>query len=244
MKLRLLLTALLLLSASTRAAVNIQVNENLFIYENPARLSKILLPVANLNDWYWPATTLYDLNDRSIEEEKHRILYEIDKLTLNMHRSDQTYQALQAVKNQIRGWVVHARLPKAVNFYQSRLNIERNPLFSDGDYLLRLRERPQYVEVVGAVSESLRFPHAGNQTLDKLVARLTLLPGADESFVYVIYPDGRVFKWGQAYWNKSFAPLMPGSIIFVPVSGWGDETLEDINQRISQLLVNREVNDD
>lgn len=42
-----------------------------------------------------------------------------------------------------------------------------------------------------------------------------LLSGADRSYAWVVYPDGRTQKAPVAYWNKRHVEPMPGSIIYV-----------------------------
>lgn len=244
MILRLLFTTLLVAVGSAHAAVKMQVNDTLFAYDKPVRLSRILFPVVNQAEWYWPASQLFDLGDWSAQNEQKLIVYAIDKLSMNLDRSEPRYASLQAVRHEVNNWVVRSRLSKAVSFYPARLNIENNPLFSNGHYLLRLTERPQHIEVTGAVADPRRYPHSGNETLNRLVAHLTLLPGADNSYLYVIYPDGRVLKRGYAYWNESHAALMPGSTIVVPIAAGGDDALTELNQRIAELAVNREVRND
>ncbi len=253
MKLHLLLPALLLAAnaAATAATVTVQVNDNVFVYDNPVRLSRVLLPVGNQAPWYWPASRLVDLNDASALRQKQQLIYDIDKLARAMDRSDSTFQSLQAVRQQLRDWNVQTRIVQPISFYPSRLSIEKNPLLSEGRYLIRLTERPRHVTVMGAVSEPLRLPHAGNETLNKLNTHIRRLAGADNSYVYVIYPDGRIFKRGSAYWNESHAPLMPGSTVYVPVAEpaikvplLSSEDLQTLNENIATLAISRGDQDD
>lgn len=67
-----------------------------------------------------------------------------------------------------------------------------------------------------------------------------LLSGADRSYAWVVYPDGRTQKAPVAYWNKRHVEPMPGSIIYVGLadSVWS-ETPDALNADILQTLTQR-----
>lgn len=68
----------------------------------------------------------------------------------------------------------------------------------------------------------------------------SLLSGADRSYAWVVYPDGRTQKAPVAYWNKRHVEPMPGSIIYVGLadSVWS-ETPDALNADILQTLTQR-----
>ena len=51
---------------------------------------------------------------------------------------------------------------------------------------------------------------------EEIVFLRKIVPGgADRSYAWVIYPDGRTQKAPVAYWNKRHIEPMPGSLLFV-----------------------------
>ena len=65
-----------------------------------------------------------------------------------------------------------------------------------------------------------------------------LLSGADRSYAWVVYPDGRTQKAPVAYWNKRHVEPMPGSIMYVWPRGLHlrSRTPDALNADILQTL--------
>ncbi|GHL74145.1 hypothetical protein ECZU34_18930 [Escherichia coli] len=98
----------------------------------------------------------------------------------------------------------------------------------------RPRSRCSGLSAVSASSHSLRSRRG------ELSLRQNLLSGADRSYAWVVYPDGRTQKAPVAYWNKRHVEPMPGSIIYVGLadSVWS-ETPDALNADILQTLTQR-----
>ncbi|GHL17948.1 hypothetical protein ECZU24_07890 [Escherichia coli] len=81
--------------------------------------------------------------------------------------------------------------------------------------------------------------HSGRDVASYLSGQ-NLLSGADRSYAWVVYPDGRTQKAPVAYWNKRHVEPMPGSIIYVGLadSVWS-ETPDALNADILQTLTQR-----
>ena len=99
-----------------------------------------------------------------------------------------------------------------------------------------LRQQIQALKVTGRQKINLdpdivRVAERGNPSL---------LSGADRSYAWVVYPDGRTQKAPVAYWNKRHVEPMPGSIIYVGLadSVWS-ETPDALNADILQTLTQR-----
>jgi len=67
-----------------------------------------------------------------------------------------------------------------------------------------------------------------------------LLSGADRSYAWVIYPDGRVQKAPVAYWNARHIEAEPGAVLWV---GFDPRAVPDdftgLNEQIVALLTRR-----
>lgn len=98
----------------------------------------------------------------------------------------------------------------------------------------RPRSRCSGLSAVTASSHSL------SRDVASYLSDQSLLSGADRSYAWVVYPDGRTQKAPVAYWNKRHVEPMPGSIIYVGLadSVWS-ETPDALNADILQTLTQR-----
>jgi hypothetical protein len=78
------LIGLLLLSIPifSFANVTITINETQYHYSDNPRLTEVLEPIAGEN-WYWPAATLFRLNDKKIEKSREQAISALASLTDN-----------------------------------------------------------------------------------------------------------------------------------------------------------------
>ncbi|GHK97265.1 hypothetical protein ECZU20_20150 [Escherichia coli] len=108
-----------------------------------------------------------------------------------------------------------------------------------GNYTLWVGPPPSTVTLFGLISRP-----ASSLSLRRDVASYlsgqNLLSGADRSYAWVVYPDGRTQKAPVAYWNKRHVEPMPGSIIYVGLadSVWS-KTPDALNADILQTLTQR-----
>lgn len=227
-------------SFSVCAKVTVVINTKAYEFEQPIRLSNVLSIVENNGEWYWPTSAVYDLTDSTAEREKEAVLSHLRKL-LDVHRNDLDMHAtLESLYTQISDWTVATRRIMPVSYNRARLIFADNPMFQEGRYLIRLSSRPNVVHFSGVVTKPGAYEHKSNTSLFTLHSGVKSTPNADNSFVYVVTPDGAVSKHGIAYWNIDFTQLMPGSHIVVPLStGLFDSTLDTLNARIAALAVHR-----
>lgn len=122
--------------------------------------------------------------------------------------------------------------PRAVE-----VNATENHLVGEGDALYYPR-RPSTIRVVGAVAQSCELPLVALQDARQYLAGCAPSPQADADWLYVIQPDGRIYRQGIALWNRS-APmsLAPGAFLYVPISERQVHGVApDLNHELSAFL--------
>lgn len=229
-----------LCTSVAQAKVTVFVNQHAFDFESSPRLNEVLAPVAESNDWYWPASAAYDLNDPTAETLKKEtmdlILSELKTLSSN----DSDYQALDNLYRQVASWSVGTRKLVSVSYNRARVFPAHNPMFQPGKYLIRLFSRPEGFHVAGAVKVPGVYKHQNDVTISSVTSGITLSPKADNSEVWVILPSGDIRVEGKAYWNKGFSQLMPGSQLYFPLKeSLFSRSTTLINERVAQLAVHR-----
>lgn len=229
-----------LFAYSAQAKVLITINHTRYLYEEPVRLDRVLIPVANAADWYWPTTAVYKMNDATVEAERKVVLAEIDKLLADEDKGSDRYIALISLRQQVAAWSLARRVPMKVDADAIKQKEALNPRFEDGEYLIRLQTRAQVVHLLGLVEKPGEYALAPQLRPRDYIKRVPLLDDAENDVVYVIAPDASIHKQGIAYWNASTASLMPGSQIYIPFYTHlfaGD--LDSLNQQVAALAANR-----
>ncbi|HAL2069093.1 TPA: hypothetical protein H5X65_002323, partial [Escherichia coli] len=96
------------------------------------------------------------------------------------------------------------------------------------------------VTLFGLISRPGKQSFTPGRDVTSYLSDQSLLSGADRSYAWVVYPDGRTQKAPVAYWNKRHVEPMPGSIIYVGLadSVWS-ETSDALNADILQTLTQR-----
>ncbi|HAL7943434.1 TPA: hypothetical protein H7H12_003825, partial [Escherichia coli] len=109
-----------------------------------------------------------------------------------------------------------------------------------GNYTLWVGPPPSTVMLFGLISRPGKQPFTPGRDVASYLSDQSLLSGADRSYAWVVYPDGRTQKAPVAYWNKRHVEPMPGSIIYVGLadSVWS-ETPDALNADILQTLTQR-----
>ncbi|MBD8872838.1 capsule biosynthesis GfcC family protein [Rhodanobacter sp. DHB23] len=165
------------------------------------------------------------------ERLKVGILFDLDQLHLRaMQRGD---TALADTVGQLRNATamlpVTGREPALLAPRAVETNADANLPLLPGDRLF-YPLRPDTIRVVGAVQSPCTLPLQPLRNALGYLAQCPLAHGADRDWVYVIQPDGQVFRRGVALWNRSTPlPLAPGALVYVPLSariaGAVDDTL-------------------
>ena len=133
------------------------------------------------------------------------------------------------------GAVISEELATAAALRQQRGN---PPL--QGNYTLWVGPPPSTVTLFGLISRPGKQSFTPGRDVASYLSDQSLLSGADRSYAWVVYPDGRTQKAPVAYWNKRHVEPMPGSIIYVGLadSVWS-ETPDALNADILQTLTQR-----
>jgi hypothetical protein len=131
-----------------------------------------------------------------------------------------------------RGRQVALLDPRAVE-----VNPAENRLVANGDTLYYPR-RPATIRVVGAVNRACDLPAVAMQDARLYLKSCPRSHLADDDWIFVIQPDGRVFEQGVGLWNRSPAlPLAPGALIYVPLNDVSVHGVApDLNRSVATFL--------
>ncbi len=147
--------------------------------------------------------------------------------------------AINALRQQIQALKVTGR--QKINLDPDIVRVaERGNPPLQGNYTLWVGPPPSTVTLFGLISRPSKQPFTPGRDVASYLSGQNLLSGADRSYAWVVYPDGRTQKAPVAYWNKRHVEPMPGSIIYVGLadSVWS-ETPDALNADILQTLTQR-----
>lgn len=199
-----LLILFYLLSNAADATVLFTVNDRIQSYEPPVRLSKIL-EYNNNKDIYWPASQLFKRLDNS------NLLN-----TFSDSLIEEQWTNAEKVAAMVSRWDVQQRIAINVDLDLSRFNLEMNPLFNEGSYILRLSSRPKHVILI-IDGEEQRVPYQNDWCeIAPLRSHLHNVEHHND-FIYSIDLAGTVSKIPVAYWNSRCSSIAPGITLFVPL---------------------------
>ncbi|ECU5468631.1 hypothetical protein RJ11_22725 [Salmonella enterica subsp. enterica serovar Enteritidis] len=147
--------------------------------------------------------------------------------------------AINTLRRQIQAVKVTGRQLVNLDPDVVRVSERGNPPLK-GHYTLWVGPQPTQVTLFGLISQPGSQPFVPGRDVASYLEGQRLLSGADRSYAWVVYPDGRSQKAPVAYWNKRHIEPMPGSIIFV---GFADSlwrgTPKAINADILHTLTQR-----
>lgn len=230
---------LLFLPSASFAEVTITINETEYHYPGNPRLTEVLEPIAGEN-WYWPAATLFRLNDKKVEESRKQTIVALASLTDNSLLLDDYRPAANYLISQIEAWHLATRVNITIDYDLARIKPEFNPKFEDGEYVLSLKSPPIPIYEFG-MTENIGFYTAETGLCaDQYLIGKLLKPLADKDYLYVVQPNGKITKVGKAYWNYQCRTLMPGAQLFVPISEKDVfSQVSKVNKLVAELSLNR-----
>jgi len=189
------------------------------------------------NSW-WPGAVISERQASVEAEQKQRAL--LARLTgLAEQENGDDAAAINSVRQQIQALKVTGR--QRINLDPDKVRIAENgnPTL-EGEYSLWLPAQPTTVTVMGLISNPGKKPFTPGRDVASYLDEQSLLSGADNSYAWVLYPDGRTQKAPVAYWNKRHIEPMPGSVIFV---GFADhfwtKAYDGLNADILHTLMQR-----
>ncbi|HIE5390073.1 TPA: capsule biosynthesis GfcC D2 domain-containing protein [Enterobacter cancerogenus] len=189
------------------------------------------------NSW-WPGAVIAERQASAAAEQQHNAL--LARLTgLAGQEDGDDAAAISALRQQLAAVKVTGR--QSINLDPDEVRVAElgNPAL-EGEYTLWLPAKPSTVTVMGLISSPGKKAFTPGRDVANYLDEQSLLSGADNSYAWVIYPDGRTQKVPVAYWNKRHVEPMPGSIIFV---GFADhfwtKAYDGINADILRSLTQR-----
>ena len=189
------------------------------------------------NSW-WPGALIAERQKTAEAEQQQKAL--LARLTGLAEQEDgDDAAAINSVRQQLQALKIAGRLLVNLDPDDVRVSENGNPALQ-GDYTLWLPAKPSTITVFGLISSPGKKPFTPGRDVASYLDEQSLLSGADNSYAWVVYPDGHTQKAPVAYWNKRHIEPMPGSIIFV---GFADhfwtKAYDGLNADILHSLIQR-----
>ncbi|WP_312952086.1 capsule biosynthesis GfcC D2 domain-containing protein [Superficieibacter sp.] len=189
------------------------------------------------NSW-WPGAVISERQATAVAQQQHQALLARLAVAASEEGGDDG-AAINALRQQLQNLSVTGR--QLINLDPDRVRVSSsgNPPLQ-GEYSLWAGPRPSTVTVMGLVSQPGKKAFTPGRDVASYLEGNSLLSGADRSYAWVIYPDGRAQKVPVAYWNHRHVEPMPGSTIFVGLDGslWR-RTPDELNADVVHSLTQR-----
>lgn len=217
------------------------------VYINGAKTPKTLTNAGHLadlvaqprlaNSW-WPGAVIAEKQATAVaQQQKQTLLARLDALAADESGDDAA--AIRTLRQQLQALNVTGRQFVSLDPDTVRLGRRSNPPL-EGQYSLWVGQQPTTVTIFGLISRPGKTAFVPGQDVAGYLDAMNLLSGADRSYAWVVYPDGRSEKAPVAYWNKRHIEPMPGSTIFV---GFADslwtKKYDDLNAALLRALAQR-----
>ena len=215
-KMRIAAAALSLISAAALAAGTVEVHQagvaKPLTLTNAERLVDLVGQPRLAGSW-WPGAVITTPQVTEQATREHQALL-AQLSTLAADEGGSAAAAINALRNQLQAVPVVGRLLVPLDPDTVRVHSKNNPPLQ-GKYTLWLGREPSTITLVGLVDKPGNIAFTPGKDAAGYLADIKLLSGADRSYAWLIYPDGRTQKAPVAYWNKRHIEPMPGSILFV-----------------------------
>lgn len=189
------------------------------------------------NSW-WPGAVISEEQATATALRQQQAL--VARLAaLSAEESGDDAAAINTLRQQIQALKITGRQHITLDPDVVRVSERGNPPLQ-GNYTLWVGAQPTEVTLFGLLSRLGKQPFMPGRDVTHYLDGQNLLSGADRSYAWVVYPDGRSQKVPVAYWNKRHVEPMPGSIIFVGLddSVWSSEP-DALNADILHTLTQR-----
>lgn len=217
------------------------------VYINGAKEPKTLSDAAHLADLvaqprlassWWPGAVIAEQQATTVaQQQKQTLLAEL--ATQAADESGDAAAAITALRQQVQSLNITGRQLVTLDPDKVRIGRRSNPPL-EGHYSLWVGQQPTTVTIFGLVSRPGKAAFVPGKEVASYLDEMSLLSGADRSYAWVVYPDGRQQKAPVAYWNKRHIEPMPGSTIFV---GFADslwtKKYDELNARLLRTLAQR-----
>lgn len=189
------------------------------------------------NGW-WPGAVIAEEKATvKAQSQQQALLARLAALSANASGDDAV--AINALRQQVQALKVTGRQPVNLDPDIVRVSERGNPPLQ-GNYTLWVGGQPTDVTLFGLISRPGKQPFMPGRDVVSYLDGQDRLSGADRSYAWIVYPDGRTQKVPVAYWNKRHVEPMPGSIIVVGLDDafWSSEP-EALNADILHTLTQR-----
>ncbi len=189
------------------------------------------------NSW-WPGAVIAEEKATvKAQSQQQALLARLAALSANASGNDAA--AINALRQQVQALKVTGRQPVNLDPDSVRVSERGNPPLQ-GNYTLWVGGQPTHVTLFGLISRPGKQPFMPGCDVASYLDGQDRLSGADRSYAWIVYPDGRTQKVPVAYWNKRHVEPMPGSIIVVGLDDafWSSEP-EALNADILHTLTQR-----
>lgn len=223
--------------AAGTVEVHIAGNEKTLTLTHAERLADLVGQPRLAGSW-WPGAVITSPMAAAKAGREHQALL-AELAALAVDEGGSAAGAINALRNQLQAIPVTGRLLVPLDPDTVRVHNKNNPPL-EGNYPLWLGREPSTVTLVGLVDKPGKMPFTPGRDAASYLDDVSLLSGADRSYAWVIYPDGRTQKAPVAYWNKRHVEPMPGSILFVGFADslWTNK-YEALNAEILRSLSQR-----
>ncbi|MFP2508281.1 capsule biosynthesis GfcC D2 domain-containing protein [Buttiauxella gaviniae] len=229
--------AALQLSSYSYAAGNVTIYPGNQQLNNVERLGDLVSQPSLARAW-WPGAVISERQATAVAEQEHqKLLTALSGFAAEEDGDDAA--AINGVRQQMQAIHVTGRQFVDLDPDWVRVHPRANvPL--QGDYSLWAGPQPSTITLMGLVSSPGAKPFVAGRSADEYLDSVEKLSGADRSFAWVIYPDGKTQKAPVAYWNNRHVELTPGSILFVGFKErLFNSNFNDLNQQILNSLTHR-----
>lgn len=201
------------------------------------RLADVVSQPALARTW-WPGAVISERQATAVAEQQHKQLLNTLRQVAAEEGGDDG-AAINSLRTQLEAIKVTGR--QIVNLDPDRVRVrQQDNVPVEGQYQLWAGAQPSTVTLFGLINKPGRVTFSAGRSVVDYLDDVSLLSGAERSYAWIIYPDGRTEKTPVAYWNRRHVEPMPGSIIFV---GFADSlfssTWEDLNAQILRSLTHR-----
>lgn len=189
------------------------------------------------NSW-WPGAVISEERATATAQRQQQEL--LSRLAaFGAEKSGDDAAAINTLRQQVQMLKVTGRQLVNLDPDTVRVSERGNPPLQ-GHYTLWVGGQPTDITLFGLVSQPGKRPFSPGRDVASYLDEQSLLSGADRSYAWVVYPDGRTQKAPVAYWNKRHVEPMPGSIIFVGLTDslWSN-TPDALNADILRTLTQR-----
>lgn len=224
---------------ATELSISLPSEGKVLTYPTPVRLEQVL------NDTVLHSNVAplqgFSLNNQlfNLDKEASAVDSRNEVLTeLNQFKNKNEFQAsIDILIEQIKRWDIGYREQVSLDFDEVRISPQLNPQLS-GNYELLVINRSETISLEGLFFSPQQMAFDESKTASDYIKQALTLSSANESFVWIIYPDGHYVQTGYSYWNDEKTHLTPGTVLFLGFNT-KDNELISLEEKIVKLIVMR-----